>query len=201
MSTVLRPVGPLGRRVYWIRRCVLLGAIVIIILLVATQCAGGSGGGGNAGGNTGAGHPSTAPTNTQPTKPAIGACAPHALKLSVSTDTTTYTSGQAPTLTATLTNTSSTTCKLARSVDAENWTIASGPATVWTTQGCSSGATPVPAQAKIAAGATKQIHMTWNGNVRVRCKDTHVAAPGHYKLTATIDGIAATHPALFTIIQ
>jgi hypothetical protein len=195
MSTVMRPVGPLPPRVYWIRRSIILGVILIVILLLATQC-GGGGGGGKKGGS-----PTTPNSNTTTTTPqSAPACTSTNLNITVSTDTTRYTSGQAPTLTATLANTGTTDCKLARNVSNEIWTIKSGSPVVWTTKGCS--ADPVAASIKVAAGATKQIHTTWNGYIRgPDCKDTTVAAPGHYRLSATIDGVKATNPSLFTIVQ
>lgn len=191
----MRPVGPLPPRVYWIRRCIVLGVILIVILLLATQCGGGGGGGG---GRTGGGanpNPSTSTTVTT----SVAACAPTALKVTVSTDTTTYTTGQAPSLTATIANSGTTTCKLARLASNEIWTIKSGQPTVWTTQGCATD--PVPAQLKITAGATKQIRTTWNGHLRgADCQDGAVAQPGTYRLYATIDGVKATNPAIFHII-
>jgi hypothetical protein len=196
MSTVMRPVGPLPPRVYWIRRSVVLGVILIIILLLATQCGGGGGGGG--GRNNGSGNTPNPTTSTSPPT-SVTNCDPAVLKVTVSTDTTTYTTGQAPTLTATLANPGTTTCRLARVVSNEVWTIKSGSPTVWTTQGCS--ADPVPPQLKIAAGATKQIHTTWNGHLRgADCTDAAVAQPGTYRLYATIDGVKAANPAIFHII-
>jgi hypothetical protein len=195
MSTVMRPVGPLPPRVYWIRRSVVLGVILIVILLLATQCGSGGGGGG---GPTGTGANPNPTTSTTP--PAtVTTCDPTALQLTVSTDTTTYTTGQAPTLTATLANPGTTACRLARDVSNEVWTIKSGTPTVWSTQGCS--ADPVSPQLKIAAGATKQIHTMWNGHLRgADCKDAAVAQPGTYRLYATIDGVRAANPSIFHII-
>lgn len=190
----MRPVGPLPPRVYWIRRSIVLGVVLIVILLLATQCGGGGGGGGGT--NTGGSHPDPTTSSTPPT---VSACTTTNVNLTVSTDTTTYTSGQAPTLTATFANTGTTACKLTRDVSNEQWTIKSGTPTVWTTKGCP--ADPVPAQLKIAAGATKVVHTTWDGHLRgTDCKDASVAQPGTYRLYATIDGIKAANPAIFHII-
>lgn len=195
MSTVLRPVGPLPPKVYWIRRAVLLGIIAIIILLLATQC-----GGGGGGKNKPNSHPATTPTGTSTSAPSIPACDPQALKATVSTDTTTYTVNQAPNLTATLANPGTTTCKLSRSAAAEIWTVKSGTPTIWTTEGCSAG--PVAPHLKIAAGATKQLSIQWNGHLRGSdCNDGAVAQPGTYRLYATIDGVKAANPAIFHIIK
>jgi hypothetical protein len=120
----------------------------------------------------------------------------------MSTDTATYTSGQAPTLIATLGNPTGPTCKLARSAANEIWTVKSGPPTVWTTQGCPSTTTSIPKQMKIASGATKRLSMQWNGHLRSSsCQDLGVALAGTYTAMASIDGVAvpAKKAAIFHI--
>jgi hypothetical protein len=192
VSTVLRPVGPLSSRVYWIRRAVLVLALLVLVIAIAVSCSGGS-----AKKPTGAaGKPDPQQTSSQPAQPP--ACDATALKLSVSTDTVTYTSGQAPKLIGTFSNPTTTTCRLARAVSAEIWTIKSGTPTVWTTQGCPGSA--VPAHAKILAGGTRLVSIFWDGHVRGSdCKDAAVAAAGTYRLYATLDGVQQTKPAVFHI--
>jgi hypothetical protein len=194
VSTVLRPVGPRPGRVYWIRRAVLLAIVLILVIVVAKACSGGGNGGngGRSGGSPTAHHTTT--------KAPVAACSPGALKLTMSTDTKTYTSGQAPKLIGTFTNPTSTACKLARSASQETWTIKSGSPTIWTTEGCdSSSASSVPKQLKVAAGATKVVSMFWNGHLRASdCKYSDVAKAGTYRLYATLDGVTGT-PAIFHI--
>jgi hypothetical protein len=178
----------------------LLAGVLVIILLVATTCGGGGGGGGNAGrNNTGTQTPTTSPSNT-PTQTTVPACDPAQLKLTVSTDTTTYTVQQAPKLIGTLANPDGPTCKLARSADQEIWTVKSGTPTVWSTDGCSDD-TQVPKSIKLAQGGTKQVSIFWNGKLRTSsCVEGDYAQRGTYVLDATLDGVTATHPlAVFRI--
>jgi hypothetical protein len=188
----LRPVGPRPSRVYWVRRAVLLAIVLILIVVVAEACSGGGAGGkgGNAGGS---------PTVRHTSKPPLAACTPSALTLTMSTDTKTYTSGQAPKLIGTFTNPSSTACKLARSASEETWTIKSGTPTVWTSKGCDSSTSNVAKQLKVGAGATKVVSIFWNGHLRASdCKDSGVAKAGTYRLYATLDGVTGK-PAIFHI--
>src|SRR4051794_204607 len=160
VSTVLRPVGPRGPRGYWIRRAILLAIVLVVVTVLAAECSGGSGkpsGSNQSGQNQPGPTPSTA-------KPTVPPCSTAALKLTLSTDTTHYTSGQAPRLTAVFANNGSTKCKLARSAANEIWTIKSGPATVWTTEGCPES--KVPKQMKITPGVDKTISIFWNGRLR-----------------------------------
>lgn len=186
MSTLLRPVGPREPRVYWVRRAALVVVVLIVIFVIAKACSGGGGGKPAAGP---APRPSVTPTHT---KPAVPACQADALTLKLSTDTTTYTVGQAPTLIGTFSNPTGTTCKLSRAASDEVWTVTSGPATVWTTQGCPP-AQSVPKQLKIQAGATKVVNLQWDGHVRgSSCQDGAVAQAGTYVLHATLDGVKGT---------
>jgi hypothetical protein len=184
---VLRPVGPRGRRVYWVRRAVLLGVIAIVIIVVAAECSGGGGGGGGGHNHNAGGGPQTLTPTT--TKPTVAACDPTSLKLTLSTDTANYTPGQSPRLIASFANQSSTTCKLARSAANEIWTIKSGSPTVWTTQGCPPES-KVPKHLKLPAGATKTIDLFWNGHLRTSsCVEGAVAQPGTYTFDANLDGV------------
>jgi hypothetical protein len=154
--------------------------------VIAVSCSGGGGGGG---GNAGNHHGPGGGTTSTPNASAVPACDPAALKLTLSTDTTTYTSGQAPKLIAVFSNPTSSACRLTRVAADEIWTIKSGTPTVWTTKGCSSTSTPVK-HTKILAGATKTISMFWNGHVRTSsCQPGGVAAAGTYTLHATLDGV------------
>lgn len=192
VSTVLRPVGPLPPRIYWIRRAILVIALLVLVIVIAVSCSGGSSKPPAAGGRPG-------PQQTHTPQPSqIAACDPTALTLTVSTDTVTYTTGQAPKLTGVFTNPTSTTCRLARLASDEIWTIKSGTPTVWTTQGCPGPA--VPAHMKIAAGATKIVSMFWNGKVQnAACKEGATAQAGTYTLHATLDGVTAAKAAVFHI--
>jgi hypothetical protein len=182
VSTVLRPVGPLDPRVYWIRRAVLSGVILVVIIVIAVSCSGGSTKKPPATG------PHTSPTTSASPPAQLAACDPTALTLTLSTDSETYTSGQAPKLIGVFANTTSVGCKLTVAASNEDWTIKSGTAKVWTTQGCSTST--VAKQITIRAGATKMVSVFWNGHLLDSgCASGAVATAGTYTLNATLDGV------------
>jgi hypothetical protein len=193
VSTVLRPVGPRGPRVYWIRRAILLAIVLVVVIVLAAEC---SGGGGKPSGShqSGQNQPGTTPSST---KPAVPLCSTSALSLTLSTDTKSYTSGQSARLIAAFANNGSVRCKLVRSAASEVWTIKSGPATVWTTEGCPES--KVPKQMKLTPGVEKTISILWNGRLRnSTCQEGAVASAGHYAFDANLDGVPGQE-ALFTI--
>jgi hypothetical protein len=186
-------VGPLEPRVYWIRRAVLSGAVLVVIIVIAVSCTGG-------GGSTKKppAHKTTPrPTNSSPAAQ-VAACGPTALTLTLSTDSQTYTSGQAAKLMGVFANTSSTACTLAVAPATEIWTVKSGSATVWTTQGCTSSK---PGKTiTIEPGATKTRSIFWPGHLLASgCGSGAVAAAGTYTVSATLDGVKAKKAAVFHI--
>lgn len=195
MSTILRPTGPRGPVVYWVRRGVLIAIVLVLIILLAKACSGGSS-------TTPPPKADPSPNNTASTTassaPAVTACDPAALTLTVDTDSSTYTAGQAPKLIGVFANNTSTACKLTQSPSEEIWTVKSGTALIWTTQGC---APSTPAETvKIRAGATKMVSIFWPGYVQTAdCGKGAVASPGEYTLDATLDGVKAERRAVFQI--
>jgi len=185
-------VGPLGPRVYWIRRAVLSGAVLVVIIVIAVSC---SGGGST---KTPPAHKTTPKAKNSSPAAQVSACGPTALTLTLSTDSETYTSGQAPKLMGVFANTSSTACTLAVAAATEIWTVKSGSATVWTTQGCTSSK---PGKTiTIQPGATKTRSIFWPGHLLASgCGSGAVATAGTYTLSATLDGVKAKKAAVFHI--
>ncbi|MGN6473362.1 MAG: hypothetical protein ACTHK4_06900 [Mycobacteriales bacterium] len=194
MSSVLFPVGPLPPRVYWVRRLVVLALPLILILLIAVSCSGGGKKSPSAGGNPSG--PTTSPTTSSSSNPNAG-CAPGQLsaKLAVagSAPNSTYTIGQSPAFTATITNVSASTCQLTTNPATETWKVKSGAALWWTTAstgGCTIANTPVTAP--LAPGATQKVSISWNGyRLLPGCTRGEQAQPGTYVLRATLDGVTA----------
>jgi hypothetical protein len=192
----MRPVGPRGPVIYWVRRGVLILVVLVLVVLLAKACSGG--------GSSPTPAPSTHPTPTvttstsQSTAPTVTACSTSALTLTVDTDSSTYTAGQAPKLIGVFANNTSSACKLTLSPAEEIWTVKTGTALIWTTQGC---AASTPAETvKIRAGATKMVSIFWPGYVQSSdCGRGAVASPGEYTLDATLDGVHAERRAVFQI--
>ena len=179
---VLHPVGPHEPRVYWTRRAVLLGIVVVLVLLAAYSCGGGSA-------HPTAGHPNTTPTqrptpNSSPTTPA--ACGKDQLTVGAGTDATTYPAGVLPHLTATIRTTGAAPCELAAS--AINWEIVSGSDTVYTTVGCVTGAR---ASFTLRPGHPVRTGRIWDRHRSVAgCASPGTSAgPGTYQLLVTVDGV------------
>jgi hypothetical protein len=192
VSTVLRPVGPLPPGVYWRRRALLLLALIVIIIVIAVSCSGGGGGKPTANPN---------PRPTASTTPTAGPCAPTALKLTLSTDATTYAVGATPTFIGAFTNTSATTCKLTLSPANETWTVTSGP-TVWTNAHCQRS--QLAHTKTIRPGGSRTVSFQWDGKTLVTttgCTPGNQAQPGVYTLLATLDGLQASGGAVFHITR
>lgn len=193
MSTVWRPVGPRAPRVYWVRRAVLLGVIVVIVVAVIVALTAGSSAPSPS-------HPTTTPSTTPSSTPAttaVAACAPSELTLVLSTDSDSYPAGESAALIGVFSSSSSTACTISADPAEEVWTITSGADKIWTTKGC-----PAAGQAKtltIKPGGTKRVTTEWNGRRRdASCTVGATALPGEYVLKATLDGIKGT-PAVFHV--
>lgn len=200
VSTVLRPVGPRQPRVYWGRRLVLLAIVAVVIFAIVEACSGGGGGGGSGQPNSNHSTPPTTPATTPPASTQVAACDPSVLSLALSTDQTTYTSGDPVQLIGTFTNPGATACTLEVSEATEFWTVKSGPVKIWTTKGCVS-ASATSKKVKIKAGGTHQVTTTWPGNRigTTPCSDGEVALAGEYTADGTLDGVTAPRAAVFHI--
>jgi hypothetical protein len=186
MSTVLRPVGPQPPRVYWVRRGFVLLGIVIVILVIAESCSGG--GSPSAGGH----HPnpggSQTPTAAQP-------CTTTQIKLTISADKTLYAIGESPKFKGVFTNVSAAACTLTEAPANEDWTVTSGPATIWTTKGC---VTSQRTKTKtIQPGLTRTVSITWDGRQYTNCQPSSDLKNGQYLLRATLDGFTPKSGAVF----
>jgi hypothetical protein len=144
----------------------------------------------------------SAPATTLSSAPVtaeVTACDPSALKLTLSTDSDTYKSGDSAILTGVFSNPATTACTLSIAPSQEIWTIKSGTPTVWTTHGCTSS--KAPKQVTIKAGGVKHVSITWDGfrSAISGCGNGPVATAGEYTLHATLDGVTAPKAAIFHI--
>lgn len=187
VSTVLRPVGPRQPWVYWLRRAVIIGVILVLIVVLAEACSGGSGKPA-ANSNSPGAHPSTSALSPTSSSDAVAVCDPTALKLVLSTDSDSYQVGQQPKLIGVFSNSSSSPCTLDVSPSKEIWTVKSGSDTIWTTHGCTSSG-PVK-HTTIKAGGTKTRSTIWDGHrLDPGCATGAAALAGEYTLHATLDGV------------
>ncbi|HEX3822952.1 MAG TPA: hypothetical protein VHV79_00620 [Mycobacteriales bacterium] len=203
MSTLLFPVGPHEPRVYWVRRAVVVVVLVVVLIVLIELFSGGSSKPkAKDKANPHVTTSTSAPATTSSSAPAttqVTACDPSTLKLTLSTDSDSYKSGQAAKLIGVFSNPATTACTLSVAPSQEIWTIKSGPPTVWTTHGCTSS--KAPKQATIKAGGIKQVSIIWNGfrSAVSGCGNGPVATAGEYTLHATLDGVTASKAAIFHV--
>lgn len=213
MGTVLRPVGPLPPRVYWVRRLLLIGAVVLVVALVAAVVSKVAGAGEPDGAT---GKPAAASTSgagdgkkvTQEVKDAasgdadkggteeapetpgdVPACAKGDVGIKLSADGETF-KGRNVKFALEVTNTSDRSCLIDVTHKTRELVIMSGPARVWGSADC---VAPEPRMLLLAAGQSDKAALTWK---RVRsepgCPTKGVEAkPGTYRATATVLGRAS----------
>jgi len=188
MSTVLRPVGDLPPRVYWVRRGFILLGILVLILVIAESCAGGGSG------TPSANRPRVTATGSQSPGPPQP-CAAGQVRLTVTSDKTNYAIGETPVFTGVFTNISSTPCTITEAPAQEQWTVTSGPATIWTTVGCVSSHR---AKTKtIRPGQTRSVSITWDGKQYDKCQPSADVKNGQYVMRAKLDGFMPAQGQVF----
>lgn len=200
VSTVLRPVGPHEPRVYWLRRAVVIGLILVLIVVLTEAFAGGSSKPPKK--NRPVTHPSTTTTATSsastPATTTVSACSPTALTLALSTDSDSYKAGQSVKLIGAFSNSGTSSCTLSVAPSREIWTVKSGTDTIWTSKHCVSS--DLAKQVTIKAGGRNTVSTVWDGHRQdPGCASGAVALRGEYTLSATLDGMAAKTAAIFHV--
>lgn len=202
--SVLRPVGPLPPRVYWVRRIAVLVACLVVLLLAAwawgalsaddAQPAGGSPAPSGASSLPPAQSPSpsstasTAPsssTSPEPSRSASepGPCADAAIEVTATPDRTSYGPGQDPRFTVKVTNTSKQSCERDVGQKAMEVKVSQGEKLIWSSDHCAPGG-----EAKVVllkAGDSYVTSVIWSRTTsKAGCPSGQPdAAPGTYALT------------------
>ncbi|MGY4644010.1 hypothetical protein [Cellulomonas sp. URHB0016] len=189
-----RPGRRLPARVYWVRRFVVLGIPLLIVLAVVWLVAGRG-----AGGDTpAAAAPATVTAEPTPTKtPAretggVPTCSADHLALSVVAAAESFPAGVSPMFAVTITNTGSEPCLVDAGDAHREIVITSGDDRVWSNQDCVAHGTETRALLLPAGGADAQ-QLAWN-RIRsaVGCPDELPApAAGTYSAAFTLAGAAA----------
>ena len=161
---VLQPVGPLPASVYWRRRLVLLGGLVVLALLLRS-CAGGDSPTAKLpeAKATPSASPTASPTPapTRPPATAAGLCADGVVELTTSTDAASYPVGSSPKITLTIVNTGTTPCRRDVGGAAVELRVVSGSDRVWSSDDCSLG--QVSSVEELKPGVAKTVVKTWPG--------------------------------------
>jgi hypothetical protein len=208
MSDVLRSLEPQPRWVYWLRRALVGGALVLVLVLVFTvvrglRADGEEPAGGDPAATEGAetddaaeaaGDETTASDVTRP-------CGAADLQLALTSDAAAYPAGATATFTVAITNVSGQSC----TVDAGNASlellITSGPDRIWSSLDCAvAGAEGAERMLLLADGAQEASAVQWS---RTRSDESCSAnlpepRPGTYHAVATLVG-AESNDLVFTL--
>jgi hypothetical protein len=205
-------VGPLPASVYWRRRAVILG-VVLLLALTAKACLSGGGAGdktkktakktaqtpfvakSSSPTPTATGGQSTptpsATTGGQPTQgtnqqsgPAV--CGAAELEVTAATDAKTYKVGALPKLTITVRNKSNHQCSRDLSVKAVEFRIVSGTDRIWSSVDCPPAAGP--SNVMLAPGQQQTVTQVWGGHrsSAADCANTPAAKAGYYRLLGVV---------------
>ncbi|WP_136518384.1 MULTISPECIES: hypothetical protein [Cellulomonas] len=191
----------LPARVYWVRRFVVLGLPLLLVVLLVWWLTG------RGGDDARAAAPSASPTAGQeapaaaPTTPAAQAadglppeCAPEQLGLAVSPGGETFTDGAEPTFEVSIENTGTEPCLVDAGDASREVLVTSGSDRVWSSRDCLPA--EVPERTLLLAGGQADVtQLAWP---RVRsaegCPDG-LPAPGDGTYSATVTVGGATSPA------
>jgi hypothetical protein len=195
---VLRPAGSQPARVYWVRRLVVLAAVVAVVLVavwVVPFVAGKvgdlfSGAKGAAAGPTTT--TSAAPVGPQP-------CAADALGLTLAADAASYPARALPTLTVTLVNKGPAGCVVDAGEAQREIVIMSGTDRIWSSRDCATGAA-LTRELLLAPGAPDATTVQWQRTRSAAgCPAGQPAAlKGTYSATLTLAG-ASSQPVVFVL--
>ena len=203
MSGVVRPVGPEEPMVYWRRRLVIgLTAIVTLIVLINSFTGGEDPVATAASASPSATDVITAPEPTtspsavesstpetsqptvQPSTPAVddGECSDTDTSLRVAIDRGTTAVGEGVHINMILKNISTTTCKRDVGSGANEITVTSGPALIWSTDHCNPSTDKDLVE--LAPGQEWKVKVVWIGKLTAEgCKVKDLAQPGAYWVT------------------
>lgn len=184
MSTVLRPVGPHPQRVYWVRRLVLLAAVVLVLVL-AWWGLGALGGGAQENPEPDA----AAGTTEQGGTGGPVACDAAHLTVALTSDARTYGPDTRPVLSLAVTNTSDTACTVDVGSGNAVVTVMSGADRIWSSADCA--AEPAERLLLLEPGAADTSTVDW---ARERSDAECTAGlpaprPGTYTAQATLMGV------------
>lgn len=197
MSGVIHPVGPQNPRTYWIRRALLLGALISTVALLAqlffgndeTPVAAVSAAPAPSESIFESALPTSSPissstaaavaSSSPTTVAAATSCSDDQISVKVTIDPTAPKENQSMKLAMTVTNTSATACQRDVGSGANEITIISGPALIWSTDHCNPDTTADVRT--LAPNQSLTVSITWNGTQTSKgCVKHNRATAGTY---------------------
>jgi hypothetical protein len=212
-DALLRPRGPLPAAVYWRRRLVTFGVVVVLLALVVRSCGGdtrpaalrqspsptgsppssaAATGPSGPSGPTGSARPTGSPSATASARPSASAtptgppkpCVAADLVLTAKADAQTYPAGRRPVLTIGIANKGRAPCTRDVGQPAREIRVASGNDRVWSSDDCSTGGAAMVVTLQPGAAAMT-FSVTWSRKRSAAgcAAGQRDAAPGTYRLT------------------
>jgi hypothetical protein len=187
MNAFLDPIGPLPPSVYWRRRAVILGLVVLLSGGVWTLFS--------------AFTATPAPTPSAAATPGVVApCDPADIALSPITNQDSYAAGEFPQFSMNITNTGDVTCTLEVGSDKQRYTVTSGSDSIWDSTVCQ--LRPEPFVQELTAGQTVTPTAVEWGRARSDNCDSGTPAVGggaSYQLTVFVGEIESAEAKQFML--
>lgn len=189
---VLRPAGSQPARVYWVRRLVVLVALVAAVSLVFLGARALFARSDDADGDPTPTSPSASPTDAQTAAhdPSTPACDPTSLSVTLSADATSYPAGAQPTFTIRLVNTGDVACLIDAGEAQRQVLITSGSDRIWASTDCGGDE---PLQLLLAPDEPDERQLAWDRNRSVEdcAPDQAAAQPGTYQAVLTLADVTS----------
>jgi hypothetical protein len=221
-------VGPLPPAVYWRRRALVAGALLVLVLLVVYACSGSSGSGapGSSRANTGPANtpdptgselrpqtgspPETGDPNTAPAAPPVNTAAPAVTtsppsefcadsEIRLTPTVQKITGGSfAYQLTLRIRNISNRTCKRDVGADPQELHITQNGQTLWSSDTCPNAQHGQPDVRTFGPGIEAMFTLGWDGTTGTGCTGGKPVTGGSYQVIAKLD-TKASDPVTFTV--
>ncbi|ADG73476.1 conserved hypothetical protein [Cellulomonas flavigena DSM 20109] len=191
-----RPVRPAPRppaRVFWIRRFVVLGLPLLLVVALVVWWTG-RGQDAAAQGDPSPTAEQAAPTPTPTSQVGVADCVPSQLALAVVPDGESFADGVAPTFEISLTNSGSEPCLVEAGDAAREVVVTSGDDRVWSSRDC----VPEDADARtllLAGGQSDVTQLAWPRERSAAGCPGDLPAPGDGTYSVTVSAGGATSPA------
>jgi len=211
VSTLLRPTGPLPPGVYWVRRVLVVLAVLVVLVALwwvflrsdasptsAEPTPSNTPALSPTPSQTRTTTPSVSPTTSPSSSPAQPECAAKAIEVSVTTDRNDYREGVQPTFTLTVTNTGDVTCRRDVGQRALELIVTSGDVQAWSSDDCNPGG---PSAVRVFGPGDEFVQpVTWSRQLSEPGCPTGepLADPGQYQVVARNLDIVSD-PASFTL--
>src|SRR5690554_1620540 len=189
VNTVLRPVGPEPARVYWTRRLVLFGALIVAATLVWTLIQGGGTPSDAKAGASPTSESSEAAADAEEPTGAAAPCAAEHLELAVESGRSSYADGARASFAITVTNTGEAGCTVDVGEASRELLVTSGTDRIWSSLDCDAGE-DASRNLLLGAGKSDTHDATW---ARIRSDEKcseglPTPRPGTYKAQVRLNG-------------